>query len=270
VGERRSPPGDRPPGPRVPEVPPASRDATPAPVPAAAVTVTLRLSPLERSRYEALLRRPERRARRKASRTEIVLRALEAAAGDDGRDDARGSASGRAPNEVVITLCPTCRAGAVAGDAGRSLDPVTVETLLCDARVVVRGNPARSTIPPSVRRRVLARDGYRCRASGCDHRHGLHVHHRVPRGPGDDPDNLITLCASCHEAVHAMARGRVGPTPTSTSMTATEPATEPSGPAGRADRASLASSMDPAGVREGSREPRARRGRPTCGHGASP
>lgn len=50
--------------------------------------------------------------------------------------------------------------------------------------------------------RVLQRDGWRCQHCGC--RSGLQVHHIRPRSLlGDDADeNLITLCAQCHEQVH--------------------------------------------------------------------
>ena len=57
----------------------------------------------------------------------------------------------------------------------------------------------------SVRRAVLARDRQSCvscgdACSGSD----AHVHHLIPRSAGgtDDPENLITLCASCHAAHH--------------------------------------------------------------------
>jgi len=61
------------------------------------------------------------------------------------------------------------------------------------------------------RERVLERDDYECQKCSLDneaHRQrrgrGLHVHHIVPLRKFDDveeanqPDNLVTLCASCH------------------------------------------------------------------------
>lgn len=49
---------------------------------------------------------------------------------------------------------------------------------------------------------VRARDGNRC--AKCGSPRDLHVHHRVLRGQGgrDDPENVITLCASCHRWCH--------------------------------------------------------------------
>ena len=54
-----------------------------------------------------------------------------------------------------------------------------------------------------VRRRILERDGYRCRECGCAGR--LEVHHLIPLERGGsalDPVNLLTLCRGCHIAVH--------------------------------------------------------------------
>ncbi len=50
--------------------------------------------------------------------------------------------------------------------------------------------------------RVIERDGWRCQ--NCGRLTGLQVHHIHARSHlGDDAEeNLITLCAQCHEAVH--------------------------------------------------------------------
>jgi 5-methylcytosine-specific restriction endonuclease McrA len=53
-----------------------------------------------------------------------------------------------------------------------------------------------------LRAEVLERDVWRCQYCGtADH---LQVHHIYSRGRlGDDTDeNLITLCADCHSAIH--------------------------------------------------------------------
>ena len=58
----------------------------------------------------------------------------------------------------------------------------------------------------NVKAYVLHRDGYECR-SGQRGKHSpkLHVHHKVFRSQGgsDSPENLITLCETCHDALHA-------------------------------------------------------------------
>jgi 5-methylcytosine-specific restriction endonuclease McrA len=54
----------------------------------------------------------------------------------------------------------------------------------------------------SLRNRVLERDGWRCQ--NCGSSKDLHVHHLEKRSKlGDDAlDNLITLCANCHQGQH--------------------------------------------------------------------
>ncbi|MDV7104572.1 RNA-guided endonuclease IscB [Vibrio sp. TH_r3] len=52
---------------------------------------------------------------------------------------------------------------------------------------------------------VLHRDNYRCQSGQkTKHSKALHVHHKVFRSNGgtDAPDNLITLCKTCHDALH--------------------------------------------------------------------
>ena len=53
-----------------------------------------------------------------------------------------------------------------------------------------------------LRHRVLQRDGWKCQVCGSSQ--NLEVHHkrfRSRRGD-DDEQNLITLCAKCHEKLH--------------------------------------------------------------------
>jgi len=51
-------------------------------------------------------------------------------------------------------------------------------------------------------RRVLKRDDWRCQ--GCGSRTDLQVHHIRSRAQlgADAEENLITLCMTCHRAVH--------------------------------------------------------------------
>lgn len=53
-----------------------------------------------------------------------------------------------------------------------------------------------------LRQRILQRDGWRCQ--GCGRRSNLEVHHLCFRSrSGDDSEqNLVTLCAPCHRAIH--------------------------------------------------------------------
>lgn len=55
----------------------------------------------------------------------------------------------------------------------------------------------------SLRQQILRRDGWRCQACGA--MANLEVHHLQFRShSGDDSEeNLITLCAACHSAIHS-------------------------------------------------------------------
>jgi HNH endonuclease len=63
---------------------------------------------------------------------------------------------------------------------------------------------AKQTIPPAVRRAILARDQRRCRVPGCTHAAFIDIHHIVPRSEGgpNEPTNLVTLCGAHHRAAH--------------------------------------------------------------------
>lgn len=49
--------------------------------------------------------------------------------------------------------------------------------------------------------RIFQRDGWRCAVPGCTSHRNLQVHHIVFRsqGGGDEPENLVTLCAWHHQ-----------------------------------------------------------------------
>ena len=86
----------------------------------------------------------------------------------------------------------------------RKLSRAELEAAECDAVITEPGKRNRSAIPPSVRRAVLERDGYRCQAPGCKNTHFLEIHHIVPRKNGGthDPKGLLAICSSCHRLLH--------------------------------------------------------------------
>lgn len=65
-------------------------------------------------------------------------------------------------------------------------------------------NPRARCLTPAQRTQVLRRDGYRCQCPGCPNRLFLHVHHIIYycQQGATHPDNLVTLCSSCHRNVH--------------------------------------------------------------------
>jgi len=56
----------------------------------------------------------------------------------------------------------------------------------------------------SLRQQILRRDGWKCQF--CGTMSNLEVHHREFRSHSgaDSEENLITLCAACHAAVHGI------------------------------------------------------------------
>jgi hypothetical protein len=133
-------------------------------------TVTLRADALQVARFEALVERARRQGRvpAQAGRMELVLAALERLV--DGTSDDCGEEAHRAhraPVQIVVHQCPDCAAATVTTAVGeRPLAPAQVAAIACDAQVLEPGRPNRATIPPRVRRAVLARDRHRCATPG--------------------------------------------------------------------------------------------------------
>ena len=90
---------------------------------------------------------------------------------------------------------------------GRPVGWADAERIRCDAVICRPSRRNESTIPPRIRREVLSRDRHRCTAPGCDRTRYLEVHHIVPRSQGgtNEPENLTTLCSSCHRLWHERA-----------------------------------------------------------------
>ncbi len=56
----------------------------------------------------------------------------------------------------------------------------------------------------ALRHQVFTRDTWRCRVTGCERRSNLHAHHlkfRSHQG-GDTLSNMLTVCNTCHDAIH--------------------------------------------------------------------
>jgi hypothetical protein len=104
------------------------------------------------------------------------------------------------------------RAG-VRLEAGPRVGAVALKAILCNSITEVTVNtkdgvPMRygrtsRTIPPVLRRAILATtDGY-CAIDGCDSRYRIEIHHKTPwaHGGTTDPENLIALCWFHHHIV---------------------------------------------------------------------
>ncbi len=113
----------------------------------------------------------------------------------------RGDISSRPPVQIHVHEDAKTGRMTVMTDAGeRELSKAESERMRCDAAVCSHGGRNTTTIPPRVRREVLARDKHRCQAPGCGLTRFLEVHHVKPRNQGgtNQAENLVTLCASCH------------------------------------------------------------------------
>lgn len=66
----------------------------------------------------------------------------------------------------------------------------------------------RADIPPRVRQQVLDRDNRQCQVCGTTRENALQLHHIQYRSHGGSHEqwNLVTLCATHHDAVH---QGRI-------------------------------------------------------------
>ena len=109
------------------------------------------------------------------------------------------------PYQIIIYKCEECEKASVATARGQvQIGAAAAAVAECDGRILAPGQRNRATIPPAVRRGVLARDGFRCQAPGCGNRRFLEVHHIVPRkqGGSNKPRNMTTLCATCHRLQH--------------------------------------------------------------------
>jgi hypothetical protein len=103
--------------------------------------------------------------------------------------------------ETVVSVVAGPRVGVQALE--EVLCDGTVEVVAIDSDGVPLGTgPASSTIPPRVRRYVLARDGG-CTIDGCASRYRLQPHHIIQRAQGGThhPENLATLCWFHHHRV---------------------------------------------------------------------
>ena len=121
-------------------------------------------------------------------------------------DDSSEHRPALAPKPVLVVDVPLQGSATVAGvplpdalveqlRASASIEPHLVDEHGIPT-VIGRRVPGSS---PKIVRAVLLRDGH-CRWPGCDHRHGLEVHHLVPRSWSgtDDIANLVTVCARHH------------------------------------------------------------------------
>jgi hypothetical protein len=136
----------------------------------------------------------------KAACLPCIALAREAEAADETQTCARGEVAFRVPVRVASLLESACRAAQRV--AGRPLAPS--ECLLRIAEHFIATWKPLLAERNTVQTRVLARDRGCCQVPGCS-RAAVQVHHVTFRshGGGDEPANLVGLCAAHHlHAVH--------------------------------------------------------------------
>jgi 5-methylcytosine-specific restriction endonuclease McrA len=203
---------------------PTQQPALPAAVP---IRQTLEFTPEQYALYETLLEKSAKCGRplpsnRTAALLEILASYVETIQTKTSKTTPRGenldtgnpeneeagqgySTNPAPPFQIHVHHCPTCASTMIPTSKGNlTVTPATYGRATCDARISKPDRPNSATIPPSIRRMVLARDGHRCRRPGCNHTRFLEVHHLVPRALGGSNQlaNLITLCSACHQLLH--------------------------------------------------------------------
>lgn len=116
----------------------------------------------------------------------------------------------RSKYDIAVTVCRQCdRAKVEGGGQDFDIDADTLDRMRCDARDlgpidVDEPRRANQAIPPATYRFVWARDGGRCKTPGCRSARGIEAHHLKPRsrGGGNEPQNILLLCSSCHQNIH--------------------------------------------------------------------
>jgi len=169
------------------------------------------LTPEQEARRAALVERLHKLGGLPTDRAELLLEALAALVEVKELEmPPRGVHSARPPVQIHVHEDAATGRMTVQTDCGeRELGRADAERMRCDAAISRGGGRNTTTIPPRVRREVLARDRHRCQAPGCGRTRFLEVHHIVPRSRGGSnrAENLVTLCAACHRLRHERGGG---------------------------------------------------------------
>jgi 5-methylcytosine-specific restriction endonuclease McrA len=192
---------------RVARVDPGQRELLPEAPPVVApkelpVRFQMDLTPEQEARRAALVERLHKLGGVPNDKAELMLEAL-AALVESKEKGPRGPLASGPP--VQIHVHDNGGRMTVQTEAGeRALSRAEADRMRCDAAVCHQGGRNKKTIPPRLRREVLARDQHHCQAPGCVRTRFLEVHHIIPRNRGgnNQPDNLTTLCSSCHRLWH--------------------------------------------------------------------
>ncbi|MEN8008688.1 MAG: HNH endonuclease, partial [Candidatus Krumholzibacteriota bacterium] len=185
---------------------PESRPAAVVPV-----NVTMEMSPTQFARYEKLWEQMRKQGKAPADKVEAMLEMMAAyVSGPETSPRGEVVGAGRPPAQIHIHQCPDCSKSTVVTRKGElEIGEAELERAHCDCQVRRPGKRNTRSIPPAVRRKVLAKYRHKCQRHGCGHTQYLEVHHLVPRSRGgsNDPENLTCLCSACHKLLHENKTG---------------------------------------------------------------
>ena len=95
----------------------------------------------------------------------------------------------------------------------RALQKIRIEARRAGAKLTTAG---KGGLPPSLVLHVFRRDEWKCKScGGAGQNGGLQLHHSggivaskwlSRMGHKNDPKNIVTICASCHDKLHEKAR----------------------------------------------------------------
>ena len=155
------------------------------------------------AKWEQARRKLEDAAGRSLPHAEILDAMLDAVLAGPA-DDARTEPSRPLEYAVHINKCSHCEHASVETEDGPvPITPAAADLARCTAKHVDENGHKMPRLPRTAdRRRLLVRDGHRCRC--CGSLHGLQPHHVTPWREGGPTtlDNELTLCRCCHALVH--------------------------------------------------------------------
>lgn len=174
------------------------------PVAVVPVRVSLEMSPTQFARYEALWEQVRKQRNVPADKVEALLEIMgEFVAGSSTRVDV--AAANRPPVQIHLHQCPECEKTTAQTSKGElEISQEEQQRAQCDCQISQPHERNKTSIPPSVRRLVLAHARHQCQHPGCTHTRFLEIHHIIPRAQGgsNDPENCACLCSTHHALLH--------------------------------------------------------------------
>jgi 5-methylcytosine-specific restriction endonuclease McrA len=192
---------------RQPSFLPVPKRKTPAAV--VPVPVNLEMTPSQFARYEKAWEMIRKQAHVSSEKVEAFLEIMESFLDNNAQNASpRGelSSNSRPSAQIHIHHCPECESSTIQTSKGElEMGKTEFERYQCDCQTSTPEGRNTTSIPPSTRRKVMAKARYKCQMPGCNHTRFLEVHHIRPRSQGgsNKMSNLRVYCSACHSRIHA-------------------------------------------------------------------